>query len=102
MRKYTCYAWGIDNQWEGICTSLDIAAQGSSLEEVIQELNDAVDTYVDYVSELPHRERSALLNRRSPFGLRVRLEVAYQIASLRRALRLAGSNPRQINKPALV
>ena len=85
MRKLTCYAWGKPGDWEALCVDYDIAAQGTSLEEVRRELADAVETYLDYIADLPENEQAAFLNRKAPASLRIRLELlsrAYAVRSL--------------------
>ena len=77
MAKAVYYAWGNGGEWEAICVDFDISVQGDSLEEVRRELRDAVETFRDYVDELPASERERFLNRKSPLGLRLRLELAY-------------------------
>ena len=77
MRKLTCYAWGRPGDWEAICVDFDLAAQGESREEVIRELRDAIETYLEYISELPEKERAGFLNRKAPLVLRLRLRLAF-------------------------
>ena len=88
MRKLICYAWGKPGDWEAFCVDLDIPAQGESFEQVRRELSDAVDTYLDYVSDLPESERRAFLNRKAPSRLRLSLEskVARMLSALRPAI----------------
>lgn len=78
MAKAVYYAWGNGGDWEAVCVDFDIAVQGNSLEEVRRELRDAVDIFLDYVGDLPEDEREQFLNRKSPLGLRMRLELAYR------------------------
>jgi hypothetical protein len=92
MRKLTCYAWGKPGDWEALCVDFDIPAQGTSLEEVRRELADAVDTYLDYVSDLPESEQSAFLNRKAPLSLRLRLSLESNIARIFSALRLTSES----------
>ena len=85
MRNLTCYAWGKPGDWEALCVDLDIAAQGAGFEEVRIELADAVETFLDYVADLPEIEQAALLKRKAPVWLRIRLELlsrAYAFRSL--------------------
>lgn len=86
MRKFNCYAWGRPGDWEAICVDLDLAVQGESLEEVIRELRDAFDTYLEYISELPEKERAGFLNRKAPLGLRLRLAFLCRVSALRNSL----------------
>ena len=86
--QFACYAWRIDNQeWEAICTDLDIAAQGTSLEDAKRELEAAVSVYIEYVLTLPEDEIGQFLNRKSPLSLRIRLEMRYRISVLTRFLK---------------
>ena len=82
MRKVTCYAWGRPGDWEGICVDFDLPAQGSSLEEVRRELNDAIETYLGYVTELPENEQARFLNRKIPLWLRLRLAFLHRVFAL--------------------
>ena len=91
MRKLTCYAWGRPGDWEALCVDYDIPAQGASLEEVRRELADAVDTYLEYVADLPDSEQRAFLNRKAPFTLRLRLLLVSKVSSARSALRLTSN-----------
>ena len=68
-----CYAYGNGNGWEAICTDLDIAVDGASLEDVKASLATCVELYLEGVAESPPEERSRLLARRSPWGVRAKL-----------------------------
>ena len=78
----TCYAWGHSGNWEAICVDYDLTAQGHSLEEVRRELDDAVQTFLSRVRELPEYEQARLLNRKTPLALRTRLAVLYRLSRL--------------------
>lgn len=73
MRKLTCYAWGKPGDWEALCVDLEIATQGSSFEEVREDLCLAVEDFLDYAAELPEIERQAVLSVRAPWRLRAQL-----------------------------
>ena len=88
MAKAIYYAWGNGGEWEAICVDFDIAVQGDSLEEVKRELQDAVETFLDYVHDLPANEQGPFLSRKSPLALRLRLELAYRSFRLLRWSRL--------------
>ena len=79
MRKLTCYAWGKPGDWEALCVDLDLAAQGGNFAEVRRELSDAVETYLDYITDLPESEQPAFLNRKAPLTLRWRLALTSKI-----------------------
>ena len=78
MRKLTCYAWGKAGDWEALCVDLDIPAQGESFEQVRDELTAAVEDFLDYAAELPEVDRQAVLSRRVPWWLRLRLFLQYR------------------------
>lgn len=91
MRKVTCYAWGVPGDWEALCVDFDLAAQGKSLEEVRRELGDAIETYLEYIDEMPENERTRFLNRKAPLGLRLRLAFLCRVFALRDSLKLRAS-----------
>ncbi len=78
MRKLTCYAWGKPGDWEALCVDLDIAAEGSSFEEVKRDLELAVEDFLDYASELPELDRKSVLSYRTPWPLRMQLALRYR------------------------
>ena len=88
MRKVTCYAWGRPGDWEGICVDFNLPAQGESLEEIRSELNDAIETYLEYVAELPESEQARFLNRKVPLWLRLRLAFLHRAFALLNSLKL--------------
>ena len=77
-----CYAWSSTDGWEAICVDFDVAAQADSLEEVRNGLFDAIDTLLSYAEELPESEKSRLLNRKAPLGLRLKLAALHWISRL--------------------
>ena len=68
-----CYAEGRDGDWEAICLDLDIAVQGSSRNDVVAKLEDAIELYIDSLSDLPESDRVRLLRRPVPLGLRLKI-----------------------------
>lgn len=78
------YVWGSDDDWEGICTTFDIATQGTSLKEVTTLLRDAVEDYLDELKDLSPQERKLLLNRKSPLRLRIWLHTRYLLSRMKR------------------
>ena len=84
----TCYAWGREGEWEALCVDFDLAAHGRSFEEVRSEMQDAIETYVSYVSELPEPERTRLLNRNAPLVLRLKLGFLHRVYGLLNLLRV--------------
>lgn len=78
----TCYVYGFNNQWEDICTDLDIATQGHSLCETKNNLKECIDLYLEYVMELPFKEHIALINRPSPVYLRIKFILLSKITPI--------------------
>ena len=87
MSHLTWYAMGTRGDWEAICVDFDLSVQGESLEDVWSELNDAVQTFLEYVTDLPPDDRQRLLKRKSPLRLRWKLELSYQRFRLLRWIR---------------
>ena len=96
----TCYAWGRPGEWQAICVDFDLVAHGESLDEVRNEIADAIETYVSYLAELPESERARLMNRKAPVGLRVKLAFLYKVYPLLNALRIGLTN-RYAFRPAV-
>ncbi len=101
MRKLTCYAWGKSGDWEGLCVDLDLAAQGENFEEVRRELGDAIETYLDYVADLPENEQGRFLNRKAPLRLRLQLALKHRAFYLLNSLKIC-SNDRDFARAGFV
>ena len=72
-KVFICVARGrAKDDWEASCLDLDIAVQGRSLDEVRAKLDTAVTTYVADALNEQEPDRSALLNRRAPLGVRLK------------------------------
>ncbi len=82
------YVWGSDDDWEGICTTFDIATQGSSLKEVNTLLRDAVEDYLEEIENYSPQDRKRLLNRKSPLRLRVLLHSRYLLSRMSRIVKI--------------
>ena len=67
-----CYAQGSAEGWEAICLDFDVATQADTLDEVIRELREAIDVYIETVDELPAADRARLFGRPAPFALRAK------------------------------
>ena len=63
--KLLCYAYQRHQTWEAICVDLDVAVFGSSREEVMRSLGDAVDLHLEAIADLPVEERQTMLTRRT-------------------------------------
>lgn len=90
MPKLTCYAWGKPGDWQALCVDLDIATQGESFEEIREDLQLAIEDFLDYAAELPEANRNFLLSHRVPLAERLRLLLRHQwataVASIQRLL----------------
>jgi len=82
-RVLQCFAHGQNGRWEAICVDLDIAVEGSSLEDVRSRLTAAIDSYVEDASREDVRTAARLLNRRAPFLVRLRLALDYALHAAR-------------------
>ena len=82
MLELRYYAWGRGADWQAICTDLDLAVQGTSLPEIQEEIGNAIDTYLEYLSELPKEERDRLFKQKSPLSLRMSLRLKCWISGL--------------------
>ena len=71
------YIWGNGSDWEGLCTTFDIAMQGKSLDETRDFLEEAVKDFLATVEELPSHDKKRLLKRKSPLQLRLILALQY-------------------------
>ncbi|MCZ0951507.1 MAG: hypothetical protein OXJ56_02895 [Rhodospirillaceae bacterium] len=101
MRKLTCYAWGKPGDWEALCVDLDLAAQGENLEEVRRELGDAIQTYLDYVADLPENEQARFLDRKAPLRLRLQLALKHRAFYLLNSLKI-GATGRELTRAGFV
>ena len=72
QRVLRCYAEGKGTRWEAICLDLDIAVQGESLREALDELTSAVQFHVEHILSLPQQEQDRFWNRRAPMSMRLR------------------------------
>lgn len=54
---------------------LDVAIFGSSKEEVMRSLGDAVDLHLEAIADLPVEERQTMLTRRPPRHVRISLRL---------------------------
>ena len=70
MKFLQCYAYRRGGRWHAICTDLDIAVDGESLQAVAASLGTGIDMYLESVAELPAEERGAFLTRRAPWRIR--------------------------------
>ena len=87
---------GRPGDWQAICVDFDLAAQGESLEDLRRELADAIETYLEYVADLPQDEQARFLNRKSQgaLGLRLRLVFLHRTFGLFNSLKFRVSNSR--------
>lgn len=63
-----CYANKHNEQWQAFCIDLSLAAQGDSLPEVKQKLENMIQDYVyDALAGEDREFADSLLNRKAPF-----------------------------------
>jgi hypothetical protein len=68
-----CFAERRDNQWQGFCIDLNLAAQGDSLEEVECKLEAMIADYVyDALAGEDRNHAFQLMHRKAPLSLRWR------------------------------
>ena len=75
--KFRCYIFGKDDDWEAICTDLDIAVQGNSYEITKSLLDDAIGGFLHEVAKLPAKDQKEFLNRRAPLLVRINLRIKF-------------------------
>lgn len=68
-----CFAEGRPGDWEAICPTFDLAAQGESFDEVRQVLSEMIADYIVAISELPEDERERFLHRKAPLWVRLKI-----------------------------
>ena len=68
-----CYARICGNQWHAICTDLDVAADGASLEEAKASLAACIELYLEGIEGMPADERQRILTRRAPWHVRAKM-----------------------------
>ena len=78
-----CYARRHGNQWHAICTDLDIAADGASLEEARASLAVCVGLYIESAEALPADDRRRWLTRTAPWHVRWRMALLNALHRLR-------------------
>ena len=74
-----CYAYRRGEVWEAICTDLDVAVFGPSVEHVKRSLAEAIDLHLAAVVGLPDEDRQAMLSRRAPWHVRFALELLFRM-----------------------
>ncbi|MCY3622147.1 MAG: hypothetical protein OXH68_10605 [Gammaproteobacteria bacterium] len=68
-----CYARVCGDQWHAICTDLDVAADGATLEEAKASLAACIELYLEGIGDMPADERHRLLTRRAPWHVRTKM-----------------------------
>ncbi len=76
------YLYGENSDWQAICTDLDIAVQGDSLEETKSLLTEAVAGYLEFLLDESAVDRKRLLNRKAPLWLRTEFYLRYVLHRL--------------------
>jgi hypothetical protein len=85
-RKLLCFAEGHGSSYEAICVDLDIAVEGRSLQEAVELLNRAIETYVEDAQKEDEATAHRLLSRRAPWHVRLgyKLRFATHLLTRRR------------------
>ena len=78
-----CYARQCGDQWHAICTDLDIAADGASLEEAKASLVTCVELYLEGAEALSAEDRHHWLTRKAPWHVRVHMALLSALHRLR-------------------
>ena len=68
-----CYAQRYGDAWHAICTDLDVAADGSTLEEAKAALVGCVGLYLEGVEGLAADELRRAMTRRTPWHVRTKM-----------------------------
>lgn len=97
-----CYAYRRGDVWEAICTDLDVAVFGSSQEEVRRSLAEAIDLHLEGVADLPDEDRRALFSRRTPWHVRLGLEVLSRLHNLHAKWSKSGKSREQLRRSFVV
>ena len=85
MTALQCYTYRRGQRWHAICTDVDIAVDGESLQAVVASLETCIDMYLERVAELPAEERGPFLTRRAPWRVRASLAVSTWLHRLKGA-----------------
>ena len=81
-RRLRCFAYGRPDDWEAICVDLNIAVNGTTLEQVTESLGVCISLYLAAVADSPEEDRRRLLHRRSPWHVRAKLACWSRLPSL--------------------
>ena len=83
MKTYTCFIEGNGDLWEALCVDFDIAVTATSLPEIMSLIQEAVHVYVEEASLEADPDRTRLLNRRSPWQVRLKWKLRLAVAGFR-------------------
>ena len=75
--NFKYYVWGKGSDREGLCTTFDIAMEGTSLAETERFLEEAVIDFLESLGDLPAQDRKRLLKRKAPVHLRLILFIQH-------------------------
>ena len=81
--KLQCYARKCGSKWHGICTDLDIAADGASFQDAKESLTACIELHLEGIEELPTGERRRFLTRRAPWHVRTGMAALTWLDSFR-------------------
>ncbi len=84
-----CYARQCGDRWHAICTDLDIAVDGSSLQEAKASLVTCVELYLEGALALSAEDKRRWLSRKAPWYVRAQMA----LLSVLHRLRAGGKAP---------
>lgn len=84
-RDYLYYVLGSGSEWAAICVDLDLAVEAESRRDAIAKMEDVFHSYVEDAMKEEPPVRDRLLSRSSPWSLRFKLWLSYQLYLLRRS-----------------
>lgn len=78
-----CYARQCGDRWHAICTDLDIAADGASLQEAKASLVACVELYLEGAEALSDEDKRRWLSRKVPRYVRAQMALLSALHRLR-------------------
>lgn len=85
VRRFLCYAFGEGDRWTAICVDLDLIVEARTQRAVIERLNQTISSYLEDALKEEPRTCAQLLNRSSPWWLRLSLWAQYHYYMARRS-----------------
>lgn len=83
-RDYLYYVYGYGSRWTALCVDLDISVQADSMRGAMDLMNKVGSSYIEDAMKESPEVRDRLLNRSSPWHIRLSLWLQYQLFLFRR------------------